>query len=241
VLIYDCHLAVCVYPPLWNLWSLNENYYPREWLRKQSRSAKSLVRFRFHHSKEWLKLADAAFFGWNLKGITETLGVLIYDHHLAVCVYPPLWNLWSPNENYPREWRYSQEAIYMTQRSGSGLQTTMLCYFHLYGVYDSQKITREWRYPPEAILPLRFCLQSNVPTSFVEECRNIPCLGLHSSWKHIVDWLIQVFWHMKHWNKIFTHSFHGRWRRFRGWLYYRHDIGSTIIRLYWRVWELKKS
>ncbi len=45
------------------------------------------------NSKEWLKLADAAFFGWNLKGITETWGVLIYDRHLAVCVYPPLWNL----------------------------------------------------------------------------------------------------------------------------------------------------
>jgi hypothetical protein len=38
-------------------------------------------------------LTDAAFFGWKSKGIQETLGVLIYDSHLAVCLYPTLWNL----------------------------------------------------------------------------------------------------------------------------------------------------
>ncbi len=45
------------------------------------------------------------------KGFKRLWGVLIYDHHLAICVYPPLWNLWSPNKNYPREWRYPPEAI----------------------------------------------------------------------------------------------------------------------------------
>ncbi len=89
-------------------------------LRKQSRSAKSLVRFRLHHSKEWLRLADAAFFGWNSKGITETWGVLLYDCHLAVCVYPPLWNLWSPNENYPREWRYPPKLWWVAQACRCG-------------------------------------------------------------------------------------------------------------------------
>jgi hypothetical protein len=73
-------------------------------LQKQSsRSAKSQVRFKSHQSKKRIKVTDATFFGWKLKGIRETLGVLIYDCHLVICVYPPLWNLLSPNENYPRE------------------------------------------------------------------------------------------------------------------------------------------
>ncbi len=80
-------------------------------LQKQSRSAKSQVQFKSHHSKKRIKVTDATFFGWKSKGIRETLGVLIYDRHLAVCVYPPLWNLWSPNENYPRELRFPREAI----------------------------------------------------------------------------------------------------------------------------------
>jgi hypothetical protein len=62
-------------------------------LQKQSRSVKSQVRFKSHHSEKRIKLTDAAFFGWKSKRIRETLGVLIYDRHLAVCVYPPLWNL----------------------------------------------------------------------------------------------------------------------------------------------------
>ncbi len=62
-------------------------------LQKQSRSAKSLMRFKLHHSKKRIKLTDAAFFGWKSTGIRETLGVLIYDRHLAICVYPPPWNL----------------------------------------------------------------------------------------------------------------------------------------------------
>ncbi len=62
-------------------------------LQKQSRSAKSQVRFKLHHSEKRIKLTDVAFFGWKSKGIPETLGVLIYDRYLAVCVYPPLWNL----------------------------------------------------------------------------------------------------------------------------------------------------
>ncbi len=78
---------------------------------KQSRSARSQVRFKLHHSEKRIKVTYAAFFGWKSKGIRETLGVLIYDRHLAICVYPPLWNLWFPNENYPREWRYPWEAI----------------------------------------------------------------------------------------------------------------------------------
>ncbi len=77
---------------------------------KQPRSAKSQVRFKLHHSKKRIKLTDAAFFGWKLKRIQETLGVLIYDRHFAVCVYSLLWNLWSPTKNYPREWRYPPEA-----------------------------------------------------------------------------------------------------------------------------------
>ncbi len=62
-------------------------------LQKQSRSTKRQVQFKSHHSEKRIKLTYAAFFGWKLKGIQETLGVLIYDRHLAVCVYPPLWNL----------------------------------------------------------------------------------------------------------------------------------------------------
>ncbi len=62
-------------------------------LQKQSRSAKSQVRFKSHHSEKRIKLTDAAFFGWKSKGIQETLRVLIYDRHLAICVYPPLRNL----------------------------------------------------------------------------------------------------------------------------------------------------
>ena len=80
-------------------------------LQKQSRSAKSQVQFKSHHSKKRIKLTDVAFFGWKSKGIRKTLGVLIYDCHLAVCVYPTLWNLWYPNKNYPRERRYPPEAI----------------------------------------------------------------------------------------------------------------------------------
>ena len=82
-------------------------------LQKQSRSAKSQVRLKYHHSEKRSKLTDEAFFGWKSKGIREILGVLtdaaffgwkskgiqetvrvlIYDCHLAICVYPPLWNL----------------------------------------------------------------------------------------------------------------------------------------------------
>ena len=62
-------------------------------LQKQSRSAKSQVQFKSHHSEKRIKLTDVAFFGWKSKGFRETLGVLIYDRHLAVCVCPPLRNL----------------------------------------------------------------------------------------------------------------------------------------------------
>ncbi len=65
-------------------------------LRKQSRSEKkSHMRLRLHLTEERLKLTDAAVFlvcNYYL-GTVETLGVLIYDRHLAVCVCPPLRNL----------------------------------------------------------------------------------------------------------------------------------------------------
>ncbi len=38
-------------------------------LQKQSRSAKSQVQFKSHHSEKRIKLTDVAFFGWKLKEI----------------------------------------------------------------------------------------------------------------------------------------------------------------------------
>ncbi len=65
-------------------------------LQKQSRSEKkSQVRLRLHLTEERLKLTDAAVFlvCFSYLGTVETLGVLIYDHQLAVCVCPPLSNI----------------------------------------------------------------------------------------------------------------------------------------------------
>ncbi len=56
---------------------------------------KSHMRLRLHPTEERLKLTDAAdFLVCNFYlGTVETLGVLIYDRHLAICVRPPLRNL----------------------------------------------------------------------------------------------------------------------------------------------------
>ncbi len=56
---------------------------------------KSHVRLRLHLTEERLKLTDAAVFLVcnSYLGTVETLGVLIYDRHLAVCVCPPVRNL----------------------------------------------------------------------------------------------------------------------------------------------------
>ncbi len=40
--------------------------------------------------------------GWRLKGIQETLGVLIYDHQLAVCVSTPIESLILEQDLSPR-------------------------------------------------------------------------------------------------------------------------------------------
>ncbi len=40
--------------------------------------------------------------GWNLKGIRETFGVLIYDYHLAVCVSTPIEFMIPEQELSPR-------------------------------------------------------------------------------------------------------------------------------------------
>ncbi len=65
-------------------------------LQKQSRSEKkSHVQLRLHLTEERLKLTDAAavLVCNSYLGTVQTLGVLIYDRHFAVCVCPPLRNL----------------------------------------------------------------------------------------------------------------------------------------------------
>ncbi len=65
-------------------------------LQKQSRSEKnSHVQLRSHLTEKRLKLTDAAVFLVcnSYLGTVETLEVLIYDCHLAVCVCLPQRNL----------------------------------------------------------------------------------------------------------------------------------------------------
>ncbi len=65
-------------------------------LRKQSMiEKKSHMRLRLHLTEERLKLTDAAVFLVcnSYLGTAETLGVLIYDRHLAVCVCQSVRNL----------------------------------------------------------------------------------------------------------------------------------------------------
>jgi hypothetical protein len=65
-------------------------------LRKQSLiEKKSHVRLRSHLSEERLKLTDAAvhLVCISYLGTVQTLGVLVYDRHLALCVCPPQRNL----------------------------------------------------------------------------------------------------------------------------------------------------
>jgi hypothetical protein len=62
-------------------------------LQKQSLiEKKSHVQLRSHLTEERLKLTDVAVFLVcnSYLGTVETLGVLIYDRHLAVCVCPSL-------------------------------------------------------------------------------------------------------------------------------------------------------
>ena len=76
-------------------------------LRKQSRSEKkSHVRLRLHLTEERLKLTDAAVFLVcnSYLGTVETLGVLIYDCQLAVCVSTPIESMIPERELSPRFW-----------------------------------------------------------------------------------------------------------------------------------------